>query len=64
MNYDLADAYEKNGNLKEALDIYTQVYGWNSKFRAVSEKIDNLRAHVADTSEKKTKDRKDRVSYL
>jgi tetratricopeptide (TPR) repeat protein len=64
MNYDLADAYEKNGNLKEALDIYTQVYGWNSKFRTVSEKIDNLKAHVADTSEKKTKDRKDRVSYL
>ena len=64
MNYDLADAYEKNGNLKEALDIYTQVYGWNSKFRAVSEKIDHVRAHAADTSEKKTKGRKDRVSYL
>ncbi len=24
MKYDLADAYEKNGNLKEALDIYTK----------------------------------------
>ena len=64
MNYDLAEAYEKNGNVKEALDIYTQVYGWNSKFRAISEKIDNLKAHVTDVPEKKTKDRKDRVSYL
>jgi len=64
MKYDLADAYEKNGNMKEALDIYTNVYGWNSKFRAVSEKIDQLKNRMVDTTEKKTKDRKDRVSYL
>lgn len=64
MKYDLADAYEKNGNMKEALDIYTNVYGWNSKFRAVSEKIEQLQKHMVDTTEKKTKDRKDRVSYL
>jgi predicted Zn-dependent protease len=64
MKYDLADAYEKNGNMKEALDIYTNVYGWNSKFRAVSEKIDQLQKRMVDTTEKKTKDRKDRVSYL
>jgi tetratricopeptide (TPR) repeat protein len=64
MKYDLADAYEKNGNMKEALDIYTNVYGWNSKFRSVSEKIDQLKKRMADTTEKKTKDRKDRVSYL
>ncbi len=64
MKYDLADAYEKNGNMKEALDTYTTVYGWNSKFRAVSEKIDQLKTRVVDTTEKKTKDRRDRVSYL
>jgi tetratricopeptide (TPR) repeat protein len=64
MKYDLADAYEKNGNMTEALDIYTNVYGWNSKFRAVSEKIDQLQKRMVDTTEKKTKDRKDRVSYL
>ncbi|MFA6054436.1 MAG: tetratricopeptide repeat protein [Thermodesulfovibrionales bacterium] len=64
MKYDLADAYEKNGNMKEALDTYTNVYGWNSKFRAVSEKIDQLKTRMVDTTEKKTKDRKDRVSYL
>ncbi len=65
MKYDLAEAYEKNGSVKEALDIFTQVYGWNAKFRAVSDKIDQLRTRVVDTSEqKKVKDRKDRVSYL
>jgi len=65
MKYELAEAYEKNGNLKEAVDHFTQVYGWNSKFRSVSDKINNLRAGVVDgTEQKKTKERKDRVSYL
>jgi len=65
MHYDLAEAYEKNGNIKEALDIYTQIYGWNSKYRAVSDKIDQLRTSVIESTEqKKPKERKDRVSYL
>ena len=65
MKYDLADAYEKNGNPKEALALYMEVYGWNSKFRSVSDKIDHLKTSVAEgTEQKKTKDRKDRVSYL
>ncbi len=65
MKYDLAGAYEKNGNLKEALNLYTEVYGWNSKFRAVSDKIDELKASAAKGFEqKKPKEKKDRVSYL
>jgi tetratricopeptide (TPR) repeat protein len=66
MKYDLAEAYEKKGNLKEALDLYTAVYGWNSKFRSVSDKLTNLRAKVTEdgVEQKKTKGRKDRVSYL
>lgn len=66
MTYDIAEAYEKNGNLKEAYDLYTEVYGWNAKFRSVSDKIDNLKAKVAepDVEKKKPKERKDRVSYL
>jgi tetratricopeptide (TPR) repeat protein len=65
MKYDLAEAYEKNGNLKESLGLYTEVYGWNSKFRAVSDKIDELKASVARGFEpKKPKEKKDRVSYL
>lgn len=66
MKYDLAEAYEKNGNSKKALDLYTEVYGWNSKFRSVSDKINSLRVMVKeeDVGQKKPKDRKDRVSYL
>jgi len=65
MKYDLAEAFEKNGNLKEALDLYTEVYGWNSKFRVVSDKIDELKVSAAKGSEqKKRKEKKDRVSYL
>ena len=33
MQYDLAEAYEKNGEVNEALDAYLQVYGWNAQFR-------------------------------
>ena len=65
MKYELAEAYEKNGNVKEALDLNMQVYGWNSKFRNVSDKIDQLKASIAESGEqKKVKGRKDRVSYL
>ena len=65
MNYELAEAYEKNGNFKEALDLYMQVYGWNSKFRSISDKINQLKTSIVESAEqKKPKDRKDRVSYL
>ena len=65
MHYDLAEAYDKNGNIQEALDIYTQIYGWNSKYRAVSDKINQLRTSgIESTEQKKPKERKDRVSYL
>ncbi|MBI5634193.1 MAG: tetratricopeptide repeat protein [Nitrospirae bacterium] len=71
LTYELAEAYEKNQNLKEALDLYTGVYGWNAKFRNVSDKMTQLRAQALLTVEKeneqakaKPKERKDRVSYL
>jgi tetratricopeptide (TPR) repeat protein len=65
IKYDLADAYEKNNNLKEALDLYTEVFGWNARFRSVSEKMSQLKARFMKGSEKeKPKGRKDRVSYL
>ena len=65
VKYDLAEAYEKNNNLRESLDLYTEVYGWNAKFRNVSEKLGLLKTQTAKTSGKeKTKERKNRVSYL
>lgn len=65
IKYDLAEAYEKNGNLQEALDLFIEVYSWNSKFRSVSDKIDSLKIKISESTDKrKLKDRKDRVSYI
>jgi len=65
IKYDLAEANEKNSNLKEALDLYTQVFGWNAKFRNVSEKMAHVKAQLAKGIDGgKTRAKKDRVSYL
>jgi tetratricopeptide (TPR) repeat protein len=68
ITYDIAEAYEKDRNLKEALDLYTKVYGWNAGFRDVSNKMDRLRAKALKAADKdaqeKPKERKNRVSYL
>jgi tetratricopeptide (TPR) repeat protein len=39
LKYDLALAFEKSGKMKEALDLFMEVYGWDSKFRDVADKI-------------------------
>jgi tetratricopeptide (TPR) repeat protein len=62
VKYELAEAYEKKGNIKEALKLYTEVYGWNSKFREVSEKINSLKK--SEEAQRIQKERKSRVSYL
>lgn len=65
IKYDLAEAHEKNNNLKEALDLYTEVYGWNARFRNVSEKVSLFKTQAGKSAGKeKPKERKDRVSYL
>jgi len=65
IKYDLADAYEKNNNFKEALDLFTEVYGWNAKYRNVTEKMSHVRAlNLKGRAGDKTRERKDRVSYL
>lgn len=65
IKYELAEANEKSNNLKEALDLYTEVYGRNARFRNVSDKMNSLRTMLAKSVEKeKPKERKDRVSYL
>lgn len=69
VKYDLAEAHEKNGNTNEALALYTDIYGWNAKFRNVSEKINLLKVMLAKSPAKpviseKQKIKKERVSYL
>jgi tetratricopeptide (TPR) repeat protein len=62
LKYELAEAYEKNKSLKEALQLYTEVYGWNSKFREVSEKISHLKK--SQDAKEPPKEKKNRVSYI
>jgi len=69
VKYDLGEAYEKNENINEALAHFTEIYGWNSKFRNVAEKINLLKVHASKPSAKpvmteKQKIKKERVSYL
>jgi tetratricopeptide (TPR) repeat protein len=65
IKYDLADAYEKNGNLKEALELYTEIYGWNAGFRDIPERINQVEVQMQHLSEKgKSEDKKARISYL
>jgi pilus assembly protein FimV len=65
VKYDLADAHEKNNDLKEALALFTDVYGWNAKFRNVSEKMSRVSERMGKVAGKeKPKEKKDRVSYL
>jgi len=65
IRYDLGEAYEKNNNLGEALNLFTAVYGWNAKFRSVSEKVSQITMQLSKSGEReKPKVKKDRVSYL
>lgn len=66
LKFDLAEAYHKNGNIKQAFDFYTEVYGWNSAFRDVAEKINALRAALpkGKAEEPPQKNKKSRVSYI
>ncbi|MFN3395559.1 MAG: tetratricopeptide repeat protein [Thermodesulfovibrionales bacterium] len=57
--YDLALAHEKNGDLKIAFDLFTDIYGWNSKFRDVGDRLSQLKSAM-----EKEPPKKDRVSYL
>ncbi|MCL5023318.1 MAG: tetratricopeptide repeat protein, partial [Nitrospirae bacterium] len=64
-HYDLATAYEKNGNLNEAFGIFSDIYGWNSKFREVAEKLNYLKSVLPQNgAAMKQKEKKDRVSYI
>jgi len=65
MKYDLAEAYEKNGDLHEAFKLYTEIYGWNAGFRDVPEKINQVSVLMQQSAEKgKSEDKNARISYL
>jgi tetratricopeptide (TPR) repeat protein len=43
LRYELASAYEQLGDLKQARDFYTEVYGVDVSYREVAEKLSQLR---------------------
>lgn len=47
MKFELADAYDKNGEIEQAFETYTEIYGWDSKFRRVDAKINELKARLS-----------------
>ena len=64
--YDLASAYEKNGNIKKATELFTEIYSNNAKFRKVDEKLNTLKGSSAAKTEAPTpaKKKKERISYI
>lgn len=45
VRYNLASAHEENGNIREAFDIFKEIYDWNPEFRGVADKIDKLQKY-------------------
>jgi tetratricopeptide (TPR) repeat protein len=63
--YDLGTAYEKNGNVREAFELFSDIYGRDSQFREVSEKLNQLRSILGKAEPAQpAKEKKSRVSYL
>ena len=49
LKYDLALAFEKNGNIQGAYDLYVEIYGWDSKFRDVGGKLNEIKDAIKKT---------------
>ena len=64
LKYDLAQAREKNAEPKEALQLYSEISGWNSGFREVAARIKALGGTAPGGNGKKPASRKDRISYI
>jgi tetratricopeptide (TPR) repeat protein len=46
LRYDLAMAYEADGEVDQALALFTDLYGQNANFRDVAAKVRELKAAV------------------
>lgn len=73
LKYDLAGAYERHGDIRNALNHYVDVFDWDSSFREVSKKVNELRnkvspaeetPEVAQREDNNKKPKKDRISYI
>ena len=46
LRYDLGSAYEEMGNLDQAIDVFSEVYGVNISYRGVAEKLRQLQERL------------------
>jgi outer membrane protein assembly factor BamD (BamD/ComL family) len=63
---DLADAYVKNQEHKNALALYMEIHSQNPQFRDVEQKVKIIRSmpRQKGDDEDKPKQKKNRVSYI
>jgi tetratricopeptide (TPR) repeat protein len=72
MRYELADAYEKDGDIASAFNLYTEIYGMDSGFRDVAQKIEALKKappkqkkeNISSESSQESPKKRDRISYI
>ncbi len=50
LKYDLADAYERNGDLRKAYESFVDIYGWDSKYRDIGDKVNALKTSMQAVS--------------
>ncbi len=50
LKYDLAEAYNSDGNFAEALQLYKEVMKWDSGFREVAQKVGDLTGQPAPSA--------------
>jgi tetratricopeptide (TPR) repeat protein len=67
--FDLAEVYQKGGNLREAVALYTEIYAYDSKFRNVDEKLNSLKGAIKEVPAQESsgpdaKKKKNRISYI
>lgn len=71
IKFDMAESYEKMGQKDKALALYTEIYGWDSKFRNVNEKVNILKGEgpkvvleQEENKEPKKPSKKSKISYI
>jgi len=47
LRYELGSAYEQMGDIRRAIDLFTEVYGINVSYRGVRERLQSLQARLA-----------------
>lgn len=64
VQYELANAYLKNKNYENALKLFNEIKGQDTRFRDVEKKIELVQELIASSKKEGIRSKRDRVSYL